>query len=55
MTVAKKNIILVVLIALISYDWNNISNKNKPIYLFSDNFVYETSKMVMDLFSRRIN
>ena len=38
-----------------SYDWNNIFNKDKLIYLFSDNFVYATSKMVKDSFSRRIN
>ena len=38
-----------------SYDWNNISNTDKLVYLFSDNFVYATSKMVKDSFSRRIN
>ena len=38
-----------------SYDWNNIFNKDKLIHLFSDNFVYATSKMVKDSFSRRIN
>ena len=40
---------------LTSYDWNNISNTDKLVYLFSDNFVYATSKMVKDSFSRRMN
>ena len=36
-------------------NWNDISNTDKLIYLFSDNFVYAISKMVKDSFSRRIN
>ena len=38
-----------------SYDWNNISNTDKLVYLFSDNFVNATSKMVNKSFLRRIN
>ena len=38
-----------------SYDWNNIFNINKMIYLFIDNFVYAAMKMMRDSFSRRIN